>query len=98
MILATIKKYAKVFIFAQNYLNFVNNKRLLAIYLQRKLLFNLFFFVFLNLLDILLYYFSMRFLHGTFGTLLQYFFHTLRVYICKKLFLFCFSFFFFLVL
>ena len=41
MILATIKKYAKVFISAQNYLHFVNNKRLLAVYLQMKLLFNL---------------------------------------------------------
>ena len=40
MVLATIKEYAKVFISSQNYLHFVNNKRLLAIYLQRKLLFN----------------------------------------------------------
>ena len=40
MVLATIKEYAKVFISAKNYLHFVNNKRLLAIYLQRKLLFN----------------------------------------------------------
>ena len=32
------KKYAKVFISTQNYLHFVNNKRLLAVYLQRKLL------------------------------------------------------------
>ena len=41
MILVTIKKYAEVFISAQNYLHFVNNKRLLAICLQRRLLFNL---------------------------------------------------------
>ena len=41
IILATIKQYAKVFMSTQNYLHFVNNKRLLAIYLQRKLLFNL---------------------------------------------------------
>ena len=40
MILATIKKYAKVFISAQNYLHFVNNKILLAIYFQRKLNFS----------------------------------------------------------
>ena len=41
MILVTIKKYAKIFISAQNYLHFVNNRRSLAIYLQRKLSFNL---------------------------------------------------------
>ena len=32
---------AKVFISAQNYLQFVNDKKLLVIQLQRKLLFNL---------------------------------------------------------
>ena len=36
-----LKRCAKVFISAQNYLQFVNKKRLLAIYLQRKILFNL---------------------------------------------------------
>ena len=45
MILATIKNMlitmAKVFISAQNYLQFVNDKKLLVIQLQRKLLFNL---------------------------------------------------------